>query len=101
MWVDWHGDGPGPKRGDIAQSNVGDRRERTWFVLRARLLRRRDPAKLPRYEWWLVRWWEIEPEMRMRLYRSAERNGGQKVHRFWRYSTKKRKTREQEFFERG
>jgi hypothetical protein len=70
-----------PKRGDLLQSNVGDKRERTWFILHARKILRRTDAPLgtvvPRFEVWRARWWELEPAMRMQLYRSAERNGGQ------------------------
>lgn len=101
MWIDWHGENDGPKRGDLFQSSVGTKRERTWMVLRVRPIRRRDPNANRRFEVFMARWWELDAEMRMRLYRSAERNGGQKVHEFWWYPRTKRKTREQEFFERG
>lgn len=85
-------DGPTPKRGDIVQSNVGDLRERTWIVLRARKIRRRESQpRLPRFQVWMVRWWELEPDFRMRLYRSAERNGGQNLLFFHRYPAKKKK----------
>ena len=78
-----------PKRGDLVQTNVGNRRERTWFVLSAHCLR---PVKgVPRAKLWIERWWELEPEFRMRLYRSAERNGGQRVIRFKRYAAKKKR----------
>jgi len=74
-------DGTIPKRGDILQTNVGDRRERTCLVLRVRRFRRREH----RFDVWCERWWELEPEFRMRLARSAERAGGQAVYRFKRY----------------
>jgi hypothetical protein len=61
------------RRGDIVQTNVGDKRERTWIVLRARRARRG-------FNVWAARWWELEPEMRVRLASSAIRNGGQSVH---------------------
>jgi hypothetical protein len=67
-----------PKRGDLVQTNVGDRRERTWFVIKARHLNR-SQSPFPRYELWTVRWWEIDPETRQALFRSAERHGGQQV----------------------
>ena len=67
-----------PKRGDLVQTFVGDRRERTWFVIKARRLNQ-SRSPYPRYELWTVRWWHIEPELRVRLWRSAERNGGQHV----------------------
>jgi len=70
-----------PKRGDIVQTFVGDRRERTWMVIKARRINR-SQSPFPRYELWTVRWWEIEPELRVRLWRSAERNGGQNVLRY-------------------
>lgn len=89
-WIDILDGGPGPKRGDLVQTNIGDRRERTWIVLRARHKKR---AKRPfRYDVWAARWWELEPEMRLRLFQSAQRNGGQRI--FWmrRYPAKKRKS---------
>lgn len=82
-----------PKRGDLLQTNVGSRRERTCFVLTVRELRSR--IDVPRYRVWAVRWWEIEPELRLLLFRSAERNGGQSVIRFKRYAVRKKKTFEQ------
>lgn len=87
---------PAPKRGDIVQTNVGDRRERTWLVLGARKVKRKA-GLVPRYQVHMARWWELEPEIRVLLYRSAERNGGQRVIYFKRYSPqwKKRKTFEQ------
>ena len=89
--------GPPPKRGDIVQTNVGNRCERTWMILRVRKIRRRDNTtplgKLaPRFDVWMARWWELEPDFRMRLYRSAERNGGQNVMHFQRYRPKKKET---------
>lgn len=85
-----------PKRGDIVQTNVGSRRERTWLILRARHMKR---AKHPRrYQVFAARWWELESEMRMRLWRSAERSGGQEVVYFKRYPAKKRRTFEDYMF---
>jgi hypothetical protein len=82
---------PGPKRGDLIQTNVGKPRERTWLVLSSRHMKR---AKHPRrFKVWMGRWWELEPEMRLRLYHSAERNGGQRVLHVWRYPAKKQKPR--------
>ncbi len=68
--------GQSPKRGDLLQTNCGDRRERTWFILRVKKIPR-PTVRLPRFEVWRARWWELEPEFRMKLYRSAERRGGQ------------------------
>ena len=48
----------------------------------------------------MVRWWELEPEMRQRLFTSAERHGGQGVLNLRRYPTKKKQTLEQ-FIKRG
>lgn len=88
-WIDMH-DARIPKRGDLVQTNVGNRRERTWLVLRARHMQR---AKHPRrFQVFAARWWELEPEMRIRLWHSAERNGGQGVIYFARYPAKRRKT---------
>lgn len=79
--------GSKPKRGDIMQTNVGDRRERTFMILRAhRSLRM--PKGVPRYHVWAERWWEMEADFRMRLFRSAERAGGQQVVMFTRYRAK-------------
>jgi len=83
-------DGRTVKRGDVVYSNVGDRRERTWLVLCA-LPSRNRPKGVPRYRVWMARWWELEPDMRMRLFRSAERNGGQNVIHFRRYPAKSRR----------
>jgi hypothetical protein len=73
--------GEAPKRGDLLHTNCGTPKERTWLILRARKMARRTDAPLgtvkPRFEVWRVRWWELEPEFRMKLYRSAERAGGQ------------------------
>lgn len=70
---------PGPKRGDIVQTNAGNRRERTCLVLRVRRLRD------GRWKAWCERWWQLEPDFLMRLYRSAERAGGQRVLYFKRH----------------
>ena len=85
-------DGPLPKRGDIVQSNVGQRRERTWLILHARRIRSR-PKGVPRFDVWMARWWQLEADFRMRLYRSAERSGGQNVLFFHRYPAAKKKKR--------
>lgn len=71
--------GERPKRGDLLQSNVGSRRERTWFILAAHLLWMRSKDGKDRFKVWRARWWELEAEMRMKLFRSAERAGGQVV----------------------
>ena len=79
-------DGSIPKRGDILQTNVGDRRERTCLILGVRRMRR--PG---RFNVWAERWWQIEPILRWRLYLSAERNGGQQVIYFRRYKPRPKK----------
>lgn len=79
--------GEKPKRGDLMRTNVGNKRERTWMILRVHRINPivtnidvfREWAEKPRYAVWRARWWELEPEMRMRLYRSAERAGGQVI----------------------
>lgn len=78
-------DGSAPKRGDILQTNVGDRRERTCLILRVH----RSSAMAWRFHIWCERWWQLEPDFRMRLYRSAERAGGQAVGYFTRYKPPK------------
>ncbi|HEX5426600.1 MAG TPA: hypothetical protein VFW94_23835 [Candidatus Acidoferrales bacterium] len=88
-------DCPAPKRGDLLETNLGNRRQRTWFILSARPLR----ATVRTFAIKAVRWWELEPETRMALYRSAERRGGQEV--FWSVRDKpKRKTRFEELMRR-
>lgn len=90
-----------PKRGDLVQTNIGSQRERTWFVLAAHILPTRPaPAHwssswgtlAQRTQLWAVRWWELEPEMRMALFRSAERAGGQITHPFQRFPPKRKPT---------
>ena len=79
---------PIPKRGDLLQSAVGTGRERTWFVIQAHTLK---PTKgVPRAKLWVERWFQIEPELRMKLFLSAERNGGQRVIEFKRYPAKRK-----------
>lgn len=78
-------DGTIPKRGDIVQTNVGNGRERTCLILRTHRVRGL------RFHVWAERWWELEPDQRMRLYRSAERAGGQSVLFFKRYAPKKKR----------
>lgn len=103
MWMELI-DGGTPKRGDLVQTNVGNRRERTWIILKARRMGRRKckngAISPPRHNLWMVRWWELEPETRIRLYASATRNGGQTVFHLKRYPPTRRKTKEQEFFSR-
>ena len=85
--------GPIPKRGDLLESNVGNKRQRTWFILQVKSLR---PTKgVTRCKLWVERWFDLEPELRVSLWRSAERRGGQQVVQFRRYPAKKRKTFEQ------
>lgn len=80
--------GEAPKRGDLLETNRGDRRARTWFVLHAHRYPRINPLAVysyaqwqekPRFRVWRERWWELEPALRLALYRSAERRGGQTV----------------------
>lgn len=94
LLIDIFDDGPMPKRGDIVQTNVGNRRERTWLVLHAHRVNRIVHSSrdlIPRFKLWAARWWELEPDFRMRLFRSAERNGGQQVIFFYRYKAKKKR----------
>jgi hypothetical protein len=77
------------KRGDILQTNIGDRRERTFLILRVHRSRG-TPKGVPRYQVWAERWWQIEPDLRIKLHRSAERAGGQQVVLFQRYRTNKK-----------
>ena len=88
-----------PKRGDLLQTNIGDKRERTMIVLAVHVLPTQPSPEHWNGEWgnvaqrtriWAERWWELEPEMRVALFRSAERNGGQLVHSFKRFPAKKK-----------
>jgi hypothetical protein len=92
--IDMSDGDPAPKRGDIVQTNVGDKkRERTWLVLKSRKVRSQTFSS--RYQVWMGRWWQLETDLRLALYRSAERNGGQRVIFFKRYPAKRRKSFEQ------
>jgi hypothetical protein len=91
---------PRPKRGDLIHTNVGDRRERTWLVLRTQILKNRicEPMggiMAQRTKIWRERWWALEPEMRVALYRSAERAGGQLMHESVPFPVKRKPTFEQ------
>lgn len=88
-------DYPAPKRGDLFQSNAGKRMERTWLVLCVRELPHKICKEMGgvmtrRYKVWAERWWELEPETRVALWRSAERAGGQEWHFFHRFPAKKK-----------
>jgi hypothetical protein len=87
-----HGDAP--KRGDLMVSMVRQRQRRMWIILAVRQVK---PQKdVPRFKIWMERWWQLEPDLRVRLWQSAERAGGQQVIQFTRYpAKKKRKTFEQ------
>lgn len=89
----------GIKRGDLLRSNVGKRTERTWLILGVRRLAPKHCVEMGcitnRYKVWAERWWELEPRMRMALWRSARRAGGQVTHSFYRFPAKKRTTFEQ------
>lgn len=89
LWMDLTYGGRAPKRGDLIQTNVGDKRERTLIVIRA--TRRR--CQRPCFNLWVERWWEIEPGLRNALYRSAVRHGGQRVFFFRRYKCTPRRDR--------
>ena len=91
-WMEIPWEAPEPKRGDLIYSAVGTRKERTWIILRS-LRRPKYGFDKRRFTILRARWWELEPEMRMRLYRSAERNGGQVVWQTWplRSPSKKKK----------
>lgn len=83
-----------PKRGDLLQSNIGKRTERTWLILGVKAMagaKSPDGRMSKRFRLWAERWWELETEMRMALFRSAERSGGQNYWPFYRYPAKKKK----------
>lgn len=80
---------PAPKRGDLLHTNLGSRRERTCLILRSR----RSRSHADRFKVWAERWWQLEADFRARLFRSAERNGGQNLIGFLRYPTQKPRRR--------
>lgn len=92
-------DYPRPKRGDLMQTNVGNRRERTFIVLHGHPLPHGicplTGAPRRRTQVFALRWWELEEEMRMALWRSAERAGGQVVHQVYRFPPKQKQSFEQ------
>lgn len=76
-----------PKRGDLLQTNVGDKRERTWLILHVHLLR---PTKgVHRCRVWAERWWQVDEDLRLKLFHSAERADGQMCIVFKRYPARK------------
>jgi hypothetical protein len=91
LLIDIHGEIP--KRGDLVQTNIGTRRERTCLVIRVRRLKPKISDF--RVNVWAERWWELEPDFRMRLHNSAERRGGQSVINFLRYKPQKKPSFEQ------
>lgn len=97
---------PDPKRGDLLQSNIGKRTERTWFVLSAkeipvRQCREMNGVWTRRFKLYAERWWDLEPQTRQRLFRSAERAGGQQVHTFYRFPAKKKANTFEEYMGAG
>jgi hypothetical protein len=85
-----------PKRGDLVHTNIGSKRERTWFILAVREVQERICPEMGgvltrRYKIWAERWWTLDPETRVRLYRSATRAGGQHVYQFERFPAKRKK----------
>lgn len=93
-----------PKRGDLLQSAIGTKRERTWLVLSVHVLPTRWTEQVSeerqRTRVTAARWWQLEPSLRMALYRSAGRNGGQNLYPFYRFPAKK-KARSFEEYMRG
>lgn len=87
IFIDVSPGDPPPKRGDLLHTNIGKSRERTLLVIRSR----RAKLRLHRWNVWAERWWDLEPDLRMRLFRSAERAGGQEIMYLVRYPAKKRR----------
>jgi len=86
---------PAPKRGDLLQSNIGARTERTWLILGVRELaphicQEMGGIMTRRYKVWAERWWRLEPETRMRLFRRAQRSGGQLLYQMKRFPAKRK-----------
>lgn len=86
---------PAPKRGDLLFSNLRSKNQRTWLVVGVRALKigpckEWGGAAARRYKIWAERWWELEPETRVALFRSAERAGGQTAHEFFRFPQKRK-----------
>ena len=94
-----------PKRGDLLQSNVGKKNERTWLILSVHELPSRVCPEMggimtTRWKVWCERWWTLEPETRVALWRSAERAGGQELHFFKRFPAKKKAKTFEQYMER-
>lgn len=100
MWMEILDGGRGPKRGDLVQSAIGTKRERTWIVLSSVRIKRREASALPRYRLKMLRWWDVPPETRMRLYRWARSHGGQGVFWLQRYPAKKKKRTFEDYMRR-
>lgn len=87
-------DEPRIKRGDLLQTNLGNRRERTFLMLATHLLPTRFCREMGvttrRTRVWAERWWQLEVPLRLALAASAERNGGQRCFRFMRFSRKQK-----------
>jgi hypothetical protein len=91
MWMDIHDGSDGPLRGDRLSSS-----KTLYWVLHSRKVKRRDPAACPRYQLFVVKADECEPELKGWLLRSAMRREGSRLFRFqWYPRKKKRKTFEQ------
>jgi hypothetical protein len=88
-----------PKRGDLLQTHIGKKTERTWFILAVREMSPRYCSQMDcvtrRYKLWAERWWELDERARILLWRSADRLGGQLVHPLYRFPPKKKPTFEQ------
>jgi len=88
------------KRGDLIHTAVGTKRERTWLVLHAHRVKPFD--RIPtRFKVWAVRWWELDAGIRMKLFRSAQRNGGQRCIEVVAYNRKKKNPSFEEFMRRS
>lgn len=85
MTMDLLNGGLGPKRGDRLRSP-----KTTYYVLGSRKVNRRDPSAPPRYQLWVEKLRDIEPELRGRLLRSACRRGGSFMFEFTWYPRKKK-----------
>ena len=96
-----HNATPDLKRGDLLQSNIGDKRERTWLILAVKRVADRTCKEMGgiltrRHQIWAERWWELEPKTRLALFKSAERAGAQELFGVKRFPAKRKaKTLEQ------
>jgi len=93
--MDLNGGGPSPKRGDRLSSP-----RHTYYVLHARVVKRRDPNAAPRFKLFVAKLHELENSTRFQLLQSAIRRGGSHLFEFAFYPRKKKAVSFEQFMRR-